>query len=76
MLGAISFGSAAFLERLNAFYVMGCLNFTQLIPIIWPLAAESHLPLVQRYTFKNNVWVFIVTFYALWVWQIYFYKVQ
>ncbi len=40
---------------------MGCLSFTHLIPIIWPLAAEMHLPLVHRYTFKNNVWVFIVT---------------
>jgi cycloeucalenol cycloisomerase len=44
-------------------------------PIIFPPASEAHLPLVERYTFKNNVWIFIVTFYALWVWQIYFYKV-
>ena len=45
------------------------------LPIAFPPAGEAHLPLMQRYTFKNNVWIFIVTFYALWVWQWYFYKV-
>ena len=46
-----------------------------LLPIAFPPAGEAHLPLTQRYTFKNNVWVAIVTFSALWIWQIYFYKV-
>jgi cycloeucalenol cycloisomerase len=44
-------------------------------PIFFPPIEEAHLPLTQRYTFKNNVWVFIVSFYALWVWQHYFYQV-
>ena len=46
-----------------------------LVPIVSPPRGEAHLPLWERYSFKNNVWVFIVAFYALWVWQIYFYKV-
>jgi len=59
------------------YLAVGILIFVPCVvwPIVFPPPGEARLPLTQRYTFKNNVWVFIVTFYALWVWQIYFYKV-
>jgi len=45
------------------------------IPLVWPLRAEQHMPWWDRFSFKNNVWNFIVTFYGLWCWQMYFYVV-
>jgi len=46
-----------------------------LLPLLFPNSEERGVPLLQRYTLKNNVWNLIVTFYGLWCWQIYFYVV-
>jgi len=46
-----------------------------LLPILFPSKEEADLPFYERYTFKNNVWCGILTFYGLWCWQIYFYTV-
>jgi len=44
-------------------------------PILFPLPAESTLPLFMRYSFKANVWIFIFSFIGNYWYTHYFYSV-
>lgn len=44
-------------------------------PILFPLPAEKHLPLFQRYSFKANVWLAIFSFIGSYWYTHYFYTV-
>lgn len=44
-------------------------------PIIYPLPAESNLPLTARYSFKANIWIAIFSFIGNYWYTHYFYNV-
>lgn len=44
-------------------------------PIVWPLKAEASKPLVERYSFKANVWVALFAFIGSYWYTHYFYCV-
>ena len=46
-----------------------------LLPLVFPSRNEQPIRFYNRYSFKHNVWCFILSFYGLWCWQIYFYTV-
>lgn len=44
-------------------------------PWLLPMSAEKHLPLIQRYSFKANVWIAIFSFVGNYWYTHYFYSV-
>ena len=44
-------------------------------PVLYPLPAESKVPLMQRYSFKANVWIAVFSFIGNYWYTHYFYSV-
>ncbi len=44
-------------------------------PFLWPLPSEKNFPLVERYSFKANVWIAIFSFIGNYWYTHYFYSV-
>lgn len=44
-------------------------------PVLFPMKSERHLPLIERYSFKANVWIAIFSFIGNYWYTHYFYSV-
>lgn len=45
------------------------------LPMLFPAAEDKNIPLAQRYITKANVWIFIMSWVANYLWTHYFYEV-